>query len=331
MNMQGFRGRKPDDDDAVTLNQVLAESRKPESSTTNLDAPGPTNYFAHSFEWARQQHKLISRPLARLRGMSPDDAANVCSTTGLLMHDLQDPSIDPANTSSAGVVAAGHPTIHREIPGATEGLAPVRADGEGAETQANRDERERNDRADRRPIIQPRIFDKIEAFISKLSMRDNFWNGVCSLIWMPLAFFSGVRMKEIDQNSFAARAILPFRRFNRNWYRAMAGGALLANSEIAGGSYVFGICGADYTVVCKNLNYTFLRPCFGPAIYRMKPREDIRALIATTKEFNVTIDMDITQQAARRGEKDKRVGRCEATFHITPKLHHKQKRARKQR
>src|SRR5437762_1610733 len=172
-------------------------------------------------------------------------------------------------------------------------------------------------------------FDKLEAFISRLSMRDNFWNSVCSLIWLPLAFFSGLRLKELDANSFAARAVLPFRRFNRNWYRAMAGGALLANSEIAGGSYVFGICGADYTVVCKQLNYTFLRPCFGPAVYRMTPRQSIQQLLATQKEFNIAIDMDITQQASRQGERDKRVGRCEAIFHVTPKVQHKQKRARK--
>ncbi|MGH7179185.1 MAG: PaaI family thioesterase [Tepidisphaeraceae bacterium] len=175
------------------------------------------------------------------------------------------------------------------------------------------------------------LWDRIEAFVSRLSMRDNFWNGVCSLIWLPLAFFSGIRMKELDASTFAARAVLPFRRFNRNWYRAMAGGALLANSEIAGGGYVFGICGSDYTVVCKNLNYTFLRPCFGPAVYRMTPREHLRALIATGKEFNITIDMEIQQQAARRGESDKRVGRCEATFHCTPKVHHKSKSQRKRR
>jgi hypothetical protein len=174
-----------------------------------------------------------------------------------------------------------------------------------------------------------RWYDKVEAFVSRLSMRDNFWNSICSLIWLPLAFFSGIRLKELDANSFAARAVLPFRRFNRNWYRAMAGGALLANSEIAGGSYVFGICGSDYTVVCKNLNYTFLRPCLGPAVYRMKPREDLKGLVESRGEFNITIEMEITQQASRRGEKDKRVGRCEATFHVTPKVHHKLKAARK--
>ena len=57
----------------------------------------------------------------------------------------------------------------------------------------------------------------------------------------------------------------------------MAGGALLANSEIAGGSYVFGICGGDYTVVCKDLDYKFLRPCLGPAVYESRPARTSRA------------------------------------------------------
>jgi hypothetical protein len=185
-----------------------------------------------------------------------------------------------------------------------------------------------------RPIVRSnrlqRWYDQIEAFVSRLSMRDNFWRSICSLIWLPLAFFSGIRLKELDPNSFAARAVLPFRRFNRNWYRAMAGGALLANSEIAGGSYVFGICGADYTVVCKQLNYTFLRPCLGPAVYRMTPRENIKEFLASGKEFNITIEMEIQQQAMRPEENDRRVGRCEAIFHVTPKVHHKIKRARRE-
>ncbi|HEX3357917.1 MAG TPA: hypothetical protein VHS31_13175 [Tepidisphaeraceae bacterium] len=183
-----------------------------------------------------------------------------------------------------------------------------------------------------RPQITPQKqtwVDKVEAFISRLSTRDNFWNSICSLIWLPLAFFSGIRMKQLDRNTFAA--YLPFRRFNRNWYRAMAGGALLANSEIAGGMYVFGACGEDYTVVCKNLNYTFLRPCLGPAMYRMTARENIQEMLATGSEFNITMEMEIHQQATRQGETDKRVGRCEATFHVTPKMHHKVKKARKKR
>jgi hypothetical protein len=170
--------------------------------------------------------------------------------------------------------------------------------------------------------------DKIEAFISRLSVRDTFWQRICSLIWLPYAFFSGIKMKAMDANTYSA--VLPFRRFNRNWYHAMAGGALLANSEIAGGMYVFGICGGDYTVVCKQLNYTFLRPCFGPALYKMTPRENIRELLVTKGEFNIILDMEISQQVKRPGEKDKRIGRCEAIFHVTPKTQHKARKARRQ-
>jgi hypothetical protein len=175
--------------------------------------------------------------------------------------------------------------------------------------------------------ILSRWYDKIEAFISRLSVRDNFWHRICSLIWLPYAFFSGIRIKPLDAKTYAA--VLPFRRFNRNWYRAMAGGALLANSEIAGGMYVFGICGGDYTVVCKHLEYTFLRPCFGPAVYKMTPREQIEQLLKTGQEFNVTLDLEILQQVSQPEERDRRVGRCEATFHVTPKAQAKARLARK--
>lgn len=170
------------------------------------------------------------------------------------------------------------------------------------------------------------FLDRVEAYISRLSTRNNFWHRVCSLIWLPIAAKSGIKMKRIDAKTFMA--VLPFRRFNRNWYNAMAGAALLANSEIAGGMYVFGVCGGDYTVVCKHLEYRFLRPCFGPAIYRINPREDIEALVATGKEFNLTVDMDIIQQLKKPGGKDRRVGRCQATFHVTPKAHQKARRER---
>lgn len=192
-----------------------------------------------------------------------------------------------------------------------------------------------------RPVANPTakarkkktVFDRIEAFLSRLSTRNNFWHRVCSLIWLPFAFRSGIKMKRVDGNTF--QAVLPFRRFNRNWYNAMAGAALLGNSEIAGGMYVFGVCGGDYTVVCKELTYRFLRPCFGPALYRITPREDIRSHLAHKGEFNITVDLDIVQMIGKPGklgstpERERRVGRCSATFHVTPKAHHKNKAERK--
>lgn len=182
--------------------------------------------------------------------------------------------------------------------------------------------------------------ERFEVFVARLSTRNRFWHKVCSLIWLPYAFKSGIKMKRVDERTFSAT--LPFKRFNRNWYNAMAGAALLANSEIAAGAYVFGASGGAYTIVCKHLSYNFLRPCYGPAIYRIVPREDISQLLATGKEFNITLDMQIIQQAlvpealarlkkkdplmARICAKDRKVGQCVATFHVTPVLHQKAKR-----
>jgi len=174
--------------------------------------------------------------------------------------------------------------------------------------------------------IKPSWFDRVEAFISKLSTRDSFWQRICSLVWLPLAFFSGIKVKQLDAKTYAA--YLPFKRFNRNWYRAMAGGALLGNAEIAGGMYVFGIAGTDYTVVCKQLNYVFLRPCLGPAMYKMTPRDNLQELIASKKEFNITLDMDIVQQSLKPKDRERRVGRAEVIFHVTPKVQHKRKKLR---
>lgn len=181
------------------------------------------------------------------------------------------------------------------------------------------------------------FIERAEAFISQLSTRNLFWNRLCSLIWLPYAFSSGLKM-ESDETMH--RAVLPFRKFNKNWYNTMAGAALLGNSEIAGGNFIFKVCGGDYTVVCKHLDYRFLRPCLGPAEYQMTPLEDIHELIATGKEFNIAIQMNIVQALkpcekpriiAGKPAKPKRVGRCVATFHVTPKSHHKAKKLRKKK
>ncbi len=165
------------------------------------------------------------------------------------------------------------------------------------------------------------FYDKIEAFISKLSTRDNFWHRICSFIWLPLAFFSGIKMKQLDAKTYGA--YLPFTKFNRNWYNAMAGGALLGNAEIAGGMYVFGIVGENYTVVCKHLDYKFLRPCLGPALYKMTPVQNIHELLRTSQEFDIVIDMNVEQQMRKQGERDRRVGKAAVTFHVTHKQLHK--------
>jgi hypothetical protein len=181
------------------------------------------------------------------------------------------------------------------------------------------------DEAEVKPARGASWVDRLEAFLSRLSTRDNFWQRVFSLLFLPLAFWSGIRMRRgadgrvDDSGTFTA--VLPFTKFNKNWYNAMAGASLLANTEIAGGMYVFGETGGEYAVVCKNLNYTFLRPCYGPAVYRATPRENLKSLIGAGGEFNITLDMDIRQLGVKPGEREKRVGKAEITFHATPMAH----------
>ena len=167
-----------------------------------------------------------------------------------------------------------------------------------------------------RPRWRNRLLDRFEESVTRLSTRNNFWHRVCSWIWLPLAFRSGIKIQKGDIGTFSA--VLPFRKFNRNWYKAMAGGALLGNAEIAGGMYVFRKCGTAYTVVCKRLAYDFLRPCRGPAVYRIEPREPIESLVAQGGEFNITIDMNVVQMVQTK-DRQRRVGRCTAQFHVTPK------------
>lgn len=178
-------------------------------------------------------------------------------------------------------------------------------------------------------VAPPRrtFFQRVEAFISKLSTRNNFWHKVCSLIWLPYAFRSGITMKRLDAKRFTA--VLPFKRINRNWYNAMAGAALLGNSEVAAGMYLFSEIGETHIVVCKELKYRFLRPCLGPAVYHVVNTENLQEKLEAGGEFNIALEMEIRQQLKKKG-RELRVGKCEITFHCTPKamMLEKQKRAK---
>jgi hypothetical protein len=111
----------------------------------------------------------------------------------------------------------------------------------------------------------------------------------------------------------------------------MAGAALLGNSEIAGGMYIFKRCGGRCRVVCKELNYKFLLPCAGPARYRMTVRENLEQLLATGEEFNVTLDIAVVQVLRSPRSRERRVGRCTAIFHSTPIRLHKERQMRRKK
>ena len=137
-------------------------------------------------------------------------------------------------------------------------------------------------------------------------------------------------MRRISRDRFTV--VLPFKRSNRNFYNAMAGASLLGNSEVAAGMFLFKHCGSDYAVVCKNMSYKFLRPCYGPAVYNVRDAEQVAVLLSdqmsSRDEFNIDFTMDITQILHKRG-REVRVGRCDITFHCTPKSMLKERATRR--
>lgn len=208
-------------------------------------------------------------------------------------------------------------------------MTTVKIDRDGlGQLEALRPSAARSRRLDDRsePLKLSRM-QRLEAFISRLSTRNRFWQKICSLIWLPYAFRSGITMKRLDAKRFTA--VLPFRRVNRNWYNAMAGAALLGNSEVAGGMYLFSRVGSDFIVVCKEMKYRFLRPCIGPAVYHIIDNEDLDAKIRANGEFNIRLEMDVRQQVRRHG-REPRVGKVEITFHCTPKKMIRDRAARRE-
>lgn len=163
-----------------------------------------------------------------------------------------------------------------------------------------------------------RKYRKFENWLTEKSTESNRWHRFLAWVFLPLAYRSGIKLgKKSDTGDY--EVAMPFTSFNKNWYNAMAGAALLGNSEVAGGMYIFNQVGPDYTVVCKELNYKFRLPCVGPAIYRVKPVDDIAELKKHKLEFNVTVEMQIVQAVHHKDEKERKVGKATATFHVAPK------------
>ena len=159
---------------------------------------------------------------------------------------------------------------------------------------------------------------KFENWLTEKSTESNRWHRFLAWVFLPLAYRSGIKLgQKTDTGTYDV--VMPFTSFNKNWYNAMAGAALLGNSEVAGGMYIFNQVGPEYTVVCKELNYKFRLPCVGPAIYRVTPVDDIAELKKHKLEFNVTVNMQIVQAVHHKDEKERKVGKATATFHVAPK------------
>ena len=163
-----------------------------------------------------------------------------------------------------------------------------------------------------------RTYRKIEAQLSKLCFDNNFWYKILTFKYLPLASKSGMPLgKWVDgPDGEVYETILPFKKFNKNWYNAMAGAAILANTEVAGGMAIFKLVGEKYTVVCKELSYKFRLPCQSEATYRVKILDDIHNLMKTKPEFNLRMQIEVL---AEMKNKMRKIGTSTVTFHVAAK------------
>jgi len=275
--------------------------------------------------------QLLNKPDLATR-LDPDDAGNTASSLGREM-PLMDllgpefgavPGVDKRGTF--GVCESEIPDADpaSRSPSAARPSVKTAAAGNGhvAPTQAEIDDADLagDSSSDIEPAGANRTelcgWPRFEAWVERLAYKYKFIRKITSRLYLPIAFHSGLTMKKLDPHRFTY--VLPFRRFNRNFYDAMAGAALIANSEIAAGMFLFGELGGQWTVVCKHITYRFLRPCLGPAIYNVSPLDDVKALLQAGVEFNIDLTLEILQQVSGR-KRHPRVGRCEVTFHCAPK------------
>ncbi len=159
-----------------------------------------------------------------------------------------------------------------------------------------------------------RTYRSIEEKFSKLCFENNLWYRVLTKIYLPLAAKSNMKLGSWEGDVY--ETVLPFKRFNKNWYNAMAGAAILANTEIAGGMAIFKLVGEKYTVVCKEMSYKFRLPCQSAATYRVKILDDIQSLMKTKVEFNLNMEIEVV---AKMKNKMRKIGTSKITFHVAAK------------
>ena len=159
---------------------------------------------------------------------------------------------------------------------------------------------------------------RLEGWLNRVllqwSRKSIFWYRFGLLLKLPLGFHSGIREVENGQADLAM--LLPFRRFNRNWYGAVAGGSLLANVEIAAGTYLLQKYGSRAVIVCKEVSYKFLRPCFTHVVYYIRRQPEAELLKPEAEEFNVTLAVTIAEWSPRDGKRKRRIGKCTIAFHV---------------
>ncbi len=154
----------------------------------------------------------------------------------------------------------------------------------------------------------------LEKKLNRISMKKPWINPLLSFFFMPLVHKSGLKINFDPNNYFA---LLPKKRFNINWYGTVAGSAILGNSELAAGSYLFMLTKGNYRMICKQLEYKFLLPSTDDIIFKTTiDEDDLTQKVASGEKFSIS--MTIKAFRAKNKKPGKRIGSGIISFHVWP-------------
>jgi len=156
---------------------------------------------------------------------------------------------------------------------------------------------------------------ELEIKLNKLSIKKPFLNRLLARIFMPFIARSGLKVNYDPDNFYA---YLPKKRFNSNWYGTQSGAAILGNSELAAGCYLFMLTQGEYRMVCTRLDYRFLLPSVDPVVYKVElDHTDLEEKLAAGGKFmmDMTIKLYRAKSPTTTG---KRIGSGKISFKVWP-------------
>jgi len=156
---------------------------------------------------------------------------------------------------------------------------------------------------------------ELEIKLNKLSIKKPLINRLLAVIFMPFIARSGLKVN-YDPQDF--RAYLPKKRFNSNWYGTQSGAAILGNSELAAGCYLFMLTQGEYRMVCTRLDYRFLLPSTDPVIYRVDlDKAELEEKIRAGGKFMMDMTIKL-YRATSKTTTGKRIGSGKISFKVWP-------------
>lgn len=155
----------------------------------------------------------------------------------------------------------------------------------------------------------------LEIRLNKLSIKKPFVNRLLARIFMPFIARSGLKVNYDPEDFYA---YLPKKRFNSNWYGTQSGAAILGNSELAAGCYLFMLTHGEYRMVCTHLDYRFLLPSTDPVIYKLDlDQAELEEKLTTGGKFMMDMTIKL-YRATTKTTTGKRIGSGKIRFKAWP-------------